>query len=277
MKIIYLPKAFLYLLTSVFLLISCQSENGQPRWIYQKTIQLDSISPVGIALLNGNLLLSDVDNNRLILADTSFTAISIYSTAERPMHLNQHQGKVLIPLYLADEVLHTEGEDIFTEQKIAIKPDGISAIDAAEEMLAYTGFYNHKLYIEKGKTQITKGGEGKAKGQLYYPADIQLFNDTIYVADTYNNRVQLFDYEGNALQILAENDTIKEATGLYVNENQLFVTDFGGSRVLIYNHNGSRLQTLKTKGVRPADLVVVDKKMFVIHYGSQSVDIFVQK
>lgn len=209
-------------------MISCQSENRQPlRWVYQKTVQLDSISPVGIALLNGNLLLSDVDNNRLILADTSFTAISKHSPAERPVHLNQHQGKVLIPLYLEDEVLQTEGEGILSEQKIAIKPDGISAIDAAGEILAYTGFYNHKLYIEKGNTLITQGGEGKAQGQLYYPADLQLFNDTIYVAVTYNNRVQLFDYEGNALQILAENDTIKEATGLYVNENQLFVTDFG--------------------------------------------------
>ena len=59
------------------------------------------------------------------------------------------------------------------------------------------------MSIELGKTIDERfrldckiGGGGQGSGQFWSPAGIDIANDTIYIADTFNNRIQILHYLG---------------------------------------------------------------------------------
>lgn len=76
------------------------------------------------------------------------------------------------------------------------KPKGIATdsagniyvVDAIKDMV--------KMFNREGKLLLFFGGQGQDYGQLYLPSGIFIRNDFIYVADTYNSRVQVFRYLG---------------------------------------------------------------------------------
>ena len=79
-------------------------------------------------------------------------------------------------------------------------------------------------------------------GQLSDPVDIALdeFNN-VYVADTLNNRIQVFDPEGNFLtlvdEIPAEPSTYFWSIGAQYEDGKLYTSDFFNNRVVVYDVN----------------------------------------
>jgi len=100
------------------------------------------------------------------------------------------------------------------------------------------------VYSSEGK-DLTFGKKGKTNGEFYYPTDIQFANDLIYVADAYNHRVQVFDKSAKFKQSIGEEDNMNAATGIYVTDQEIAVTDFENSRVLVYSLSGKLLQSSK--------------------------------
>ncbi len=56
---------------------------------------------------------------------------------------------------------------------------------------------NFQIFTSDGKLLLSVGSRGQLAGQFWSPAGINIQNDTIYIADTFNNRIQIFYYLGD--------------------------------------------------------------------------------
>ena len=109
---------------------------------------------------------------------------------------------------------------------------------------------------------------------MYYPTDVAIYKGKLFVADAYNNRVQVFDLKGNSLQIIGAKDGIRVATGIGIAHGQIFVTDFEGNRILIYDLRGRLQQVLDKDFIQPTDIAVAGSKLYVVNYGKNSLSVF---
>ncbi|MBP1991747.1 YIP1 family protein [Paenibacillus eucommiae] len=136
--------------------------------------------------------------------------------------------------------------------------------------------------------------EGQLEGGLSKPKDLFIDrDDRIYVADTGNNRIVAMDRSGNHLQIygggaegdeegeqpLTEAESLKEPSGVFVNQEGIYVADTGNKRIVLFNRSGEVLRTIG----QPASTllgedftyaplkVVVDSRgyLYVVNQGTQ--------
>ncbi|EXX86711.1 hypothetical protein BG53_05580 [Paenibacillus darwinianus] len=89
-----------------------------------------------------------------------------------------------------------------------------------------------------------KDGEGIVTSvPLSRPEDIFIdARDEVYVADTGNRRVVVFDRWGNYLRTIGK-DVLSKPTGVYVDEEgTVYVADYGVSKVFLFGKDGSLLK-----------------------------------
>lgn len=242
-------------------------------WKFVKKIQLENISPIGIVAQGNFLWLSDVDNNRVVKIDRDGKIIESFDGFQRPMHIAIQHNKIYIPEYTSDTLKILENGKV-SIYKLKEKPDAIGGVSVNDNTVAIADFYNHRVLLQKGDKSTIIGKEGHNDGALYYPTDVEIYNNLIYVADAYNNRVQVFDLIGNYVRMIGWNDGIKVATGIKVTDSQVIVADFDGNRILVYNHSGKLLQTLEGKFNQPTDITVVNDTIYVVNYKGHSVVVF---
>jgi DNA-binding beta-propeller fold protein YncE len=82
------------------------------------------------------------------------------------------------------------GPGAFARPKgIGVDPDGnIWVVDAV--------FDNIQVFGPGGRLLLVVGGRGNGKGEFWSPCGIAIDGDLVYVADTFNNRVQILRYLG---------------------------------------------------------------------------------
>jgi hypothetical protein len=260
------------------IVISGCSENKKKKqeatsWKFSKEIPLKYISPIGIVTQGDFLWLSDVDNNRVVKIDLDGEIIESFEGFKRPMHIAIQDNTLYIPEYISDSLKILENGKVST-YKLKEKPDAIAGVSVAGNTAAVADFYNHRIILQQDDKVTIIGKEGHKDGELYYPTDVEIKNDLIYVADAYNNRVQVFDLNGNYVRMIGWNEGIKVATGLKVTDSQVIVADFEGNRVLIYDINGKLLQILSDKFNQPTDIEIVNKTMYVINYIGKTISVF---
>lgn len=273
-KILYL------LLIGLSILISCKDSEKEPadsviskQWEFVREIKIDNISPTGLQIDGEYIWISDAKNNRVIKTDLDGSIVKEYQDIKRPMHLSLYNSTVYVPEYLTDKIKIIKGDEI-EEYRLKEKPDAPAGVFVNDSLIAVVDFYNHRIILQ-GKDHITLiGNEGHKRGELYYPTDVALVNDKIYVADAYNNRVQVFDYKGNILKIIGEKDKINVATGIEVTNTNIFVTDFEGNRILIYDLDGKLIHIINEHLNKPTEISVSSNTMYVSNYGSGSVAMF---
>jgi DNA-binding beta-propeller fold protein YncE len=74
------------------------------------------------------------------------------------------------------------------------KPKGI-AVDSAGHIYVVEALNDVvQIFDESGRLLLTFGGSGNGDGQLWLPSGITIVNDVVYVADSANRRVQMFEY-----------------------------------------------------------------------------------
>jgi len=259
-------------------LFSCRGEQEKKtemntQWKFVKNIDLNNVNPIGIVAQENFLWLSDVDNNRVVKTNLNGKIIEEYDGFERPMHLAIKRDKIYVPEYTSDSLKILEDGKVST-YKLKEQPDAIAGVSIDGNTVAVADFYNHRIILQQGNKVSIIGKKGHHDGELYYPTDVQISNDLIYVADAYNNRVQVFDLKGNYVRMIGWNEGIKVATGLKVTDSQVIVADFEGNRVLVYDLNGKLLQILSDKFNQPTDIEIVSNKMYVVNYKGKTVSVF---
>jgi DNA-binding beta-propeller fold protein YncE len=76
------------------------------------------------------------------------------------------------------------------------RPKGI-AIDSDDHVYVVDNLFdNFQIFDEEGTALLAVGSAGQAPGEFWSPAGIDIVADTLFVADTYNNRIQMFRYLG---------------------------------------------------------------------------------
>lgn len=260
------------------LIVSCQEKKQtEIRWVHSKTIALADVNPIGIAQGEKGIWLSDGDRNRLVLIDNSGVVLNTIDSLDRPMHIASEGEMLVIPQYGNDEILRfreSEKEIVRTWDSLDA-PAGV-AIKGAE--IAIADFYNNKVhYTENSSDWITFGKEGKADGDFYYPTDVHLTESNIWVADAYNNRLQVFDKKGNHLKTIGEDQKMNAATGIFVSDTNAYTTDFENDRVLVFDLEGSLKQVLDTDISKPTDLIIIDEVLYVTNYKGKSLSVYTQQ
>lgn len=258
-------KKFYILFIMTILLASCQQEQKPMEWVYQKTIKLDGVNPIGIANNNGDLWLSDGDHNRVVRIDENGGIAESLDSLVRPMHIDASGGTLFIPQYGNDRVETYDAEGRF-ELKLNDSLDAPAGISVWNNEKAVVDFYNNRILYQKDGDWISFGSEGKKEGEFYYPTDAQITDSLIWVADAYNNRIQVFDKSGNFVKMMGQDQKMNAATGLFVSQGEVFITDFENDRVLVFGQDGNLKQEL-TRGIAKAtDILVKDSLLYIINY-----------
>jgi len=77
------------------------------------------------------------------------------------------------------------------------RPKGIAADDDGHIYVVDNLFDNIQVFDTAGQLLLVIGTTGQEPGQFWSPGGIDIANDTIYVADTFNNRIQILRYLGD--------------------------------------------------------------------------------
>ena len=74
------------------------------------------------------------------------------------------------------------------------KPKGV-AVDSAGHIYVVEGLNDVvQIFDQSGRLLLVFGESGAAEGQFWLPTGITIVNDMVYVADSANRRVQVFQY-----------------------------------------------------------------------------------
>ncbi len=260
-----------YIYITLFILLSIWScaEKVEPKkeWTLKKVIKIEGVNPIGITLLKDNVWLSDGDHNRLVEINEQGEILRTIDSLERPMHIDTDGETLYVPQYGMDNIATFNGSNK-DELSVNDSLDAPAGISVYKNEWAIADFYNNRILYHNGTEQISFGEEGRGEGAFYYPTDVQITEDNIWVADAYNNRVQVFDKKGNFIRILGADQKMNAATGIYVSEASVFVTDFENNRVLIFDREGVLKQVLKEGIEKPTDILLKDGTLLIINYRS---------
>ena len=97
------------------------------------------------------------------------------------------------------------------------------------------------------------GTSGAKEAQFYHPAGVSVHYPTgnIFVADQYNHRVQVFDKDAKYLYKFGDRDgagKMKHPVRIDFHQNKVFVSQYLGGCLLVYDLNGTFLQQIGTPG-----------------------------
>ena len=259
-------------------LLCCKTAEEVPKeWVWQKTLELDGVNPIGIVNADGNLWLSDGDHNRLVRIDSTGKTLETVDSLERPMHIAFYDDIIYVPEYGVDAISSVPIAGKATaqadrvENRISMGSDSLDApagFSMYKKEMAIADFYNNRILYKNGADAewMSFGTEGKAEGELYYPTDVQIIEDEIWVADAYNHRVQVFDKQGRFVKMMGQDQKMNAATGIYVRDEDVFVTDFENDRVLVFDREGNLKQKITTNIDKPTDMLVRNETLYVLNY-----------
>lgn len=257
-----------------FLLIIIVSSCGPNHlWTFDHDIQLDDISPNGITIIDDEIWIADTDNNRLVRIDEAGAIQKQIEEVDRPMHISQHDGKPLVPEYGSD-LIRVLNNGIMESIAITAEPDAPASVDVSGDRIVIADFYNHRVIYELNGVEHHIGKKGDEDGEFHYPTDVQFFEDQIFVADAYNHRVQRFNLQGEHQQTIADDSGINAATGIFVNEEFIVITDFENDRVLTYSHEGEQLDIMAEGFHRPTDVLIHDNQLYVLNFKGKFISVF---
>ena len=263
-------KSYIYLLGLILLNLTTSCKNESKEWSYVKTIDLGSTTPIGLTAMEGHLWVADGDNNQLVHLDIEGKVLFKEEGFERPMHIASDGESIYVPEYGRDQitiVTPSKRDTLALGQKL----DAPASVDVIGNEIAIADFYNHQVLYGSSSDWITIGQKGKEDGQFHYPTDVQITDDRIYVADAYNNRVQVFDKSGNHILSFGKEEKMNAATGLYVSINQVFVTDFENDRVIVYDRDGNLQQIISDGLDKPTDILMVNGQLWIANYKGKSI------
>ncbi|MBI3375190.1 MAG: SMP-30/gluconolactonase/LRE family protein [Betaproteobacteria bacterium] len=259
--------------------------------------------PMGLAV-------SD-DGNRLYVSDYAQLAVFVFDFAQksftkigREAPLGRPMGITLDAeenLYVAEQekkgisVFNRRGEVIrFITDPSIERPGGV-AIDRERGKIyladtAHTKSETHsiKIFDLQGRLLGALGtGKGSAPGQLLFPTYVSVDKQgNVYVTDTLNSRVQVFDADGRYVKRFGERGNswgmFDKPKGVATDSfGNVYVVDSGWSNVQIFNQKGQVLLFFGGRGPIPGMLqnpapITIDKqnRIYVGDYLNHRVEVY---
>ncbi len=99
-----------------------------------------------------------------------------------------------------------------------------------------------KKFDQDGNLLFQFGTRDREHGEIRLPIGIALFDDKIYIADSRNRRISVFDTLGDFIRVIGESAGLLMPFGLTIDSTGcLFVSDFLGDRVIEFGPSGNQL------------------------------------
>ena len=165
------------------------------------------------------------------------------------------KGLKLIP----DIVIGGEGTDagkFESPRNIAIAPDGsLYVADTGNHRIQHLSAQGEFINMWGSFADISTGNA--QPGTFYEPWGIAVDNNNnVYVADTWNHRIQKFDEAGNFIEQWGFFGQGEEPTAFWGprdikvdSQNRIFVTDTGNKRIVIFTSDGDYINQFGSAGL----------------------------
>ena len=219
------------------------------------------------------------DGNRVYVADYGQLSVFMFDFAQKKFakigeNIGSPTGIALDGqenVYVADQekkginVFDRNGKTVrFITDPSLERPEGV-AIDRTRGKiyLVDTGHTKSKVHTVKifdlqGKLVGTLGqGKGSAPGEFLFPTNVTVDGDgNVYVSDTLNSRVQMFDLDGKYVKSFGQRGNgwgmFDKPKGVAVDSfGNVYVVDGGWSNVQVFNQKGQVLIFFGGRGRNP--------------------------
>lgn len=151
----------------------------------------------------------------------------------------------------------------------------ILAYSSNSTFLTYTVIKNNKWKITQDAYLVSEVILKDAG--LYYPEDMYLKDDKLYIADSGNARIVVYDLKTRQIQEIGT-WSLFTPTGVFVDNNYIYVADIGLSEIVIFDKNGNEVKRIgkptsilfgQHSKFKPKKLVV-DKRgnLYIVSEGS---------
>jgi len=162
---------------------------------------------------------------------------------------------------------------------LLIKDDTFYLLDAA----------SHQILVCDSKGNIKKliGKKGRKQGELYFPSSILIDDDNqIWVADSNNNRIQVFDSNGKLVKIYSQEDGgFLVPRGISFDaKGYLYVANAVGNYVTIHDAKGRKVNEIRTAENKNDKLAIPNKtfidqnrRLYVAEISKNRVSVFAIK
>ncbi len=168
-------------------------------------------------------------------------------------------------VYVADRGL---GLVRHSPYKVMSEDSGYTGLDFLNGTFYISDYYYGRIVLltEKGAFNSSFGSEGKYDNNFDKPQDLQIFNDSIYIADSGNGRVEKYSLSFQKLASYGNAKggvVLKQPTGIFVDSDYVYVADYSGNQVVAYTHDGYPVYTYPA--IAPRDVLVVGDIMYITH------------
>lgn len=257
--------------------------------------------PMDVSKINGNLYVTDTQNQRIQVFDTSGKPLFKFGKA------GSGKGEFQFPYGIAgDKENHVYVADMYTgnisifdakgkfikyfpdPKKLIQSPGGLRIFD---DKLYVTDIKQNKVYVFTlaGKKLMEIGGPGADNGKFLAPNAVTADRaGQIYVSDSGNNRVQVFDKNGKFLKIINGSKDGKgqamfiNPRGVAVNsQGTVYIVSNMTHNIYAFDASGKQVQVLGGMGTDegqlylPNGLFIDDRDtLFVTDTLNQRISVF---
>jgi hypothetical protein len=252
--------------------ISCK-ENKTPTtkgtWHYTKSFPLTNVNPISITGDDSHLYVSSGLKTEIFKLNYDGGLVQQIKNIRKPKYLNLlSTGVVVVAESEAHVASRVEGQDYITTiptNDFLETPYGISI---ESNRIAISDLAKGKVYYNNG------GKVNSITENLSSPTDVQFKNGKLYIADIKSNLIQVFDTLGKPRATIGKSENLKMIGGLYVNNEEIAVTDYNGNRLLVYDLKGKLKQSFTEQLQQPSDVFIKGREMFVVNYGSNEIAVY---
>lgn len=271
----------------------------RPQMLYGFYGNLDN--PMGIAVGNrGNLYISDPGSHMVKIFNTrKQTARSLGQPGTGKGQLNYPYGIAISSsgnLLVADSVnrrvsiFSTTGKFIKdlipANNQLGLLRPGAITVDG--NLTYVSDLWGHQVVVvdSEGKLVRKIGSPGSEEGKLKYPQSMVIdAQHRIWVADTGNNRIQIFDRQGKFLFIISGEKNqlnLSLLRGMATdNLQRVLVADAISSKILVFDNRGNLLFSFGGQGKKEDQLkypmglwIAEDGRIYIADRGNDRVQVW---
>lgn len=169
--------------------------------------------PTGIAAAPDRLYVADTLTHRVVILDMQGAVLGTFGErGSRPGQFNfptnvarSADGRVFVTdaMNFRVQVFDASGRFLRAFGQLGDgvgdfdKPKGV-AVDRDGHIYVVEGFHDVvQIFDEDGRLLLTFGGSGRGAGELWLPAGMAIVNDVVYIVDSANRRVQMYERVGS--------------------------------------------------------------------------------
>lgn len=190
----------------------CLDTNGRTQWTLGPKNGFER--PTGIAVTDDRLYVVDTMKHRVVVVSTAGAIVTSFGTrGDGPGQFNfptniarSADGRLFVTdtMNFRVQVFDANGRYLNAFGHLGDgsgdfdKPKGI-AVDSAGHVYVVEGFNDVvQIFEDTGSLLLSFGGSGVGAGEFWLPSGIAITNDVVYVADSANRRLQMFEYLGDS-------------------------------------------------------------------------------